>query len=159
MKAADGARRMTTRSSEETAHIGELLGRKLVRGDLVLLRGEIGAGKTTFVKGVAAALEIAETVVSPTFMLHCVYEGRLTLNHFDFYRLEDASEALIFGLDETLDSDGVALVEWADRVPSALHPPYLEIAFELGGGDPDERVLTFTPTGGRWGERLAELVA
>ena len=136
-----------------------MLGRTLVQGDLVLLRGEIGAGKTTFVKGVAAALEITDTVVSPTFMLHCVYEGRLTLNHFDFYRLEDASEALIFGLDETLDSHGVALVEWADRVPGALRPPYLEIAFELSGGDPDERVLTFTPSGANWRKRLVEIVA
>ncbi len=152
-------RRLTTRSSGETARIGELVGRSLTRGDLVLLRGEIGAGKTTFAKGVAAGLEITDTVVSPTFMLHCVYEGRLTLNHFDFYRLEEASEALIFGLDETLDSDGVALVEWADRVPSALHPPYLEIAFEAGERDPDERVLTFTPAGGDWRERLAEIVA
>lgn len=135
-----------------------MVGRALAPGDLVLLCGEIGAGKTTFVKGVAAGLEITDSVVSPTFMLHCVYEGRLTLNHLDFYRLDDASEALIFGLDEMLDSDGVALVEWADRVPSALQPPYLEIAFELGGGDPDERVLTFTPAAGDWSERLAEIV-
>jgi tRNA threonylcarbamoyladenosine biosynthesis protein TsaE len=150
---------LTTRSAEETSRLGEALGRALRRGDLVLLRGEIGTGKTTFTKGVAAGLEIADTVVSPTFMLHCVYEGRLTLNHFDFYRLENASEALIFGLDETLDSDGVALVEWADRVPSALHPPYLDVAFELGDGEPDERVLTFTPGGGDWLERLAGILA
>jgi tRNA threonylcarbamoyladenosine biosynthesis protein TsaE len=156
---ADDGRQLTTRSSDETSRLGEVLGRALRRGDLVLLRGEIGTGKTTFTKGVAAGLEIAETVVSPTFMLHGIYEGRLTLTHFDFYRLEDASEALILGLDETLDSDGVALVEWADRVPSAFHPPYLEIAFELGTGEPDERVLTFTPAGGDWAERVAGILA
>jgi tRNA threonylcarbamoyladenosine biosynthesis protein TsaE len=150
---------VTTRSSGQTARLGEVLGRSLSAGDLVLLRGGIGAGKTTFAKGVATGLEIEDTVVSPTFMLHCVYHGRLTLNHFDFYRLADTTEALIFGLDETLDANGVALVEWADRLPGALRPPYLEVAFELGEDDPDERLLTFTPTGGEWCARLAGIVA
>jgi tRNA threonylcarbamoyladenosine biosynthesis protein TsaE len=145
-----------TRSSEETVSLGEALGRLLRAGDLVLLRGEIGAGKTTFTKGVAAGLGIADTVVSPTFMLHCVYEGRLTLNHFDFYRLDDPSETLIFALDETLEAGGVAIVEWADRIPDVLRPPYLEVELGLGDSD-DDRMLTLMPVHGDWAERIAEL--
>lgn len=145
-----------TRSARETVALGEALGRLLGPGDLVLLRGEIGAGKTTFTKGVAAGLGIDDTVVSPTFMLHCIYEGRLTLNHFDFYRLDDPSETLIFALDETLEAGGVALVEWPDRVPDVLRPPYLDVELALTEAD-DERTLTLGPVGGDWAERIAEL--
>jgi tRNA threonylcarbamoyladenosine biosynthesis protein TsaE len=148
--------RRASASAAETMRIGEAVGKVLAPGDLLLLRGEIGAGKTTFVKGVAAGLGIEEPVVSPTFLLHLIYEGRLTLNHFDFYRLDDPSEALIFGLDETLDSGGVALVEWADRIPTALRPPYLDIELEPGHGA-DDRLLAFRPAGGSWAERLAAL--
>jgi tRNA threonylcarbamoyladenosine biosynthesis protein TsaE len=151
------AKRVTTSSAEETRRLGERAAEVLGPGDLVLLRGEIGAGKTTFAKGVASGLGIQDTVVSPTFMLHLVYEGRLTLNHFDFYRLDDPSEALIFGLDEALDAGGVALVEWADRIPEALRPPYLDI--ELRSGDePDERIAILAAAGGDWHERIEAIL-
>jgi tRNA threonylcarbamoyladenosine biosynthesis protein TsaE len=93
----------------------------LRRGDVLALCGDLGAGKTHFVKGLAAALAPAAAVTSPTFtLIHEYLGGRLPLYHFDFYRLEDEDEALKIGLDEYLDGDGVCVIEWADKFPHLL---------------------------------------
>ncbi len=95
----------------------------LRRGDVLALSGELGAGKTHFVKGVAAALGTNAAVTSPTFtLIHEYPGGRLPVYHFDFYRLEDEDEALKIGLDEYLDGDGVCVIEWADKFPGLLPP-------------------------------------
>jgi|SRR5215210_1805317 len=102
-------------SEEETAAAGEALGRSLRAGDVVLLRGELGAGKTAFVRGVARGLGAsAEDVSSPTFTLIQQYAGRLTLHHVDLYRLEQR-EVDDLGLDDLVSQDGVVAIEWADR--------------------------------------------
>ncbi|MEP6668994.1 MAG: tRNA (adenosine(37)-N6)-threonylcarbamoyltransferase complex ATPase subunit type 1 TsaE [Chthoniobacter sp.] len=108
-------------SAEETMAHGRALGATLQRGDVVALCGDLGAGKTHFVKGVAAALGADAAVTSPTFtLIHEYLGGRLPLYHFDFYRLEDEDEALKIGLDEYLDGDGVCVIEWADKFPTLL---------------------------------------
>jgi tRNA threonylcarbamoyladenosine biosynthesis protein TsaE len=148
---------LVTRSAAATADVGAALVHGLRRGDIVLLTGGIGSGKTVLAKGVARGLGIEETVVSPSFLLHGIYRGRLTLNHFDFYRLNDPAEAAELGIEEAAES-GVTLIEWGDRFPGLIEPPFLEIHFELGDG-PDDRDLTFRFAGDEWWHRLPRLFA
>ncbi len=105
----------TTTSPEETEAAGEALGRRLRKGDLVLLEGELGAGKTTFVRGIARGTGSTAPVASPTFQLVRIYPGRLQLAHVDLYRIENSSELGELGLDELAD-DGAVVVEWGDRI-------------------------------------------
>jgi tRNA threonylcarbamoyladenosine biosynthesis protein TsaE len=106
-----------TSSALETEAAGEELGRRLRKGDLVLLKGELGAGKTTFVRGMAKGSGSAAPVASPTFQLVRVYPGRVQLAHVDLYRLEKGAEVRDLGLEELLDQ-GAVVVEWGDRLSS-----------------------------------------
>ena len=112
---------MATTTSRETSApagteaAGEELGRRLRKGDLVLLKGELGAGKTTFVRGVARGTGSSALVASPTFQLVRIYPGRLQLAHVDLYRLEKGDKLGDLGLDELLDT-GAVVVEWGDRI-------------------------------------------
>jgi tRNA threonylcarbamoyladenosine biosynthesis protein TsaE len=111
--------RFVSHSESETAAIGRNLARTLDAGDVVLLTGDLGAGKTAFVKGVAEGLGVsADEVTSPTFTLVQEYRGgRLTLFHVDLYRLDDPREIADLGLDE-LGEDGVLAIEWAEKLPA-----------------------------------------
>ena len=104
-----------SRSAAETEALGEELAAGLARGDLLLLAGELGAGKTTFVRGLARGLGIVSGVQSPTFQLVRVYQGRIQLAHVDLYRLEAGADLADLGLDDLLDQ-GVVAVEWGDRL-------------------------------------------
>lgn len=104
-----------TASPAETEAAGERLGTRLRVGDVVLLTGELGAGKTTFVRGVARGAGSPAAVASPTFQLVRVYPGRVRLAHVDLYRIEDGAELGDLGLDE-LAGEGAVLVEWGDRL-------------------------------------------
>jgi tRNA threonylcarbamoyladenosine biosynthesis protein TsaE len=108
-------------------------------GDLLLLVGDLGAGKTAFTQGFAAALGIDEPVTSPTFTLARSYKGRVKLNHLDVYRLENVQEAEDLGLGELLE-DGVTLIEWGDTIAPVLPADYLEVRFAYGDDDDDRRV-------------------
>ncbi len=120
-----------TSAAEETESAGEELGRRLRRGDLVLLKGELGAGKTTFVRGVARGTGSAAPVASPTFQLVRIYPGRVQLAHVDLYRLEKADEVRDIGLDELLDA-GAVVVEWGEKLNM---PGAALIEIEHLGGD------------------------
>ena len=110
-------------SPAETIALARTLAATLRRGAVLALSGDLGAGKTHFVKGLAAGLGTAASVTSPTFtLLHEYPGGRLPLYHFDFYRLDDADEALRIGLDEYLDGDGACVIEWAEKFPALLPP-------------------------------------
>ncbi len=111
-----------TKSCEETERFAEHWGANLVGGDVVLLRGDLGAGKTHFVKGLARALGIDDVVTSPTFALHNMYYGtKLILNHFDFYRVDDSAEVEMLGLNEYFgDKSGVCAIEWSENVADLL---------------------------------------
>ena len=127
-------------------------------GDLFLLVGDLGAGKTAFVQGFGAALGIDEPITSPTFTLARQYQGRLELNHLDVYRLEQVEEVLDLGLQELLDGTAATLIEWGDTILPALPADYLEVQLTYGEGD-DDRTLHFRPVGPRWGSRSRALGA
>ena len=125
---------LETSSPGETEAAGEELGRRLRSGDLVLLRGELGAGKTTFVRGIARGIGSAAPVASPTFQLVRIYPGRLQLAHVDLYRLEKGDELRDLGLDELLDA-GAVVVEWGDRIDKAVGADAAMISIEHQSGD------------------------
>ena len=102
-------------SAAETEHAGEVLGERLRPGDVVLLTGQLGAGKTTFVRGVAHGTGSGAYVASPTFQLVRIYPGRLQLAHVDLYRVENSAELRDLGLEE-LATDGAVVVEWGERL-------------------------------------------
>ena len=124
-------RETTTTSAAETEAIGEGLGERLRTGDVVLLTGELGAGKTTFVRGVARGAGSVVPVASPTFQLVRVYPGRLQLAHVDLYRVEDNTELGELGLEELADQ-GAVVIEWGDRLQV---PGSALIEIEHLGGD------------------------
>ncbi len=132
----------TTASEAETADIGRALASRLSPGDVVLLYGDLGAGKTAFVRGLAEGLGIAaDEVSSPTFTLVQEYRGgRLPLFHVDLYRLNDPREIDDLGLDE-LTADGVLAIEWAEKLP---RPAPGAIVVRIAHGDADSRTVTLT---------------
>ncbi len=121
-------------------------------GDVLLLAGDLGAGKTAFTQGFGRALGVAEQITSPTFTLARHYEGRLPLHHLDVYRLERLSEMQDIGVPELLDSGGVLVIEWGDAIAAAMPADYLEVRFSYGDGD-DDRDLEFRCVGSRWSAR------
>ncbi len=124
-------REVETRSADETEAEGERVGRTLQRGDLLLLVGPLGAGKTTFVRGLARGAGSTDAVASPTFVLVRNYRGRVPLAHVDMYRLDRAPELRDLGIDELLD-EGAVVVEWGDRLEA---PGARVITIEALGGD------------------------
>ena len=112
---------MITKSAAETRALGEKLAGRLQPGDVLLLEGDLGAGKSELTRGIAKGLGVTETVTSPSFTILNVYEsGRCPLYHFDWYRLESAEELYELGMDEYLGGDGIAVVEWPGRCPDAV---------------------------------------
>ena len=130
-----------------TRAIGRALGREARAGTLIALIGELGAGKTQLAKGVAEGLGITTVVNSPTFVLMNEHVGRLRLYHVDAYRLAHPEEALDAGLIEDRQSDGVVVVEWADRLEGWLPADRLEITIRGDGADPSARTLRWAASG------------
>ena len=119
---------MRTGSAEETRSLGRRLAAELRAGDVILLEGPLGAGKSELARGIASGLGVTETVTSPSFTILNVYEsGRIPLYHFDWYRLESEEELYELGMDEFLGGDGIALVEWPERCPDAVPEQCLRI--------------------------------
>jgi len=139
---------LTAAGAADTQAIAERLGRLLAAGDVLALVGPLGAGKTTFVQGLARGLGVPPDrhVASPTFALVNEHPGRVPLVHADLYRIEDARELAELGLTDAFDRAAVA-IEWLDRFPDAAPTERLEIAIAFAPGD--ARTLTFTPTGAR----------
>jgi tRNA threonylcarbamoyladenosine biosynthesis protein TsaE len=119
-------------NAAETKAVGERLAREIQTGDVLALVGDLGAGKTQFVKGLAKGLGSAAVVTSPTFTLVHEYQGsRLPIYHFDFYRIESLAALRAIGFDEIVFSDGVSVIEWADRFADAIPPRARWIKFEI----------------------------
>ncbi|WP_221569099.1 tRNA (adenosine(37)-N6)-threonylcarbamoyltransferase complex ATPase subunit type 1 TsaE [Alkalihalobacillus sp. TS-13] len=132
-------------SPEETIQYGAQLAEFLKPGDVITLEGDLGAGKTTFTKGLAKGLHIKRVVKSPTFTIIREYKGRLPLYHMDVYRLEDSDEDL--GFDEYFEGEGVTVVEWAHLIEDFL--PDDRLAITIRRLSDEERELTIEPTGER----------
>jgi tRNA threonylcarbamoyladenosine biosynthesis protein TsaE len=146
-------------TAEDTRAVGAALAPLLRPGDAVALTGELGAGKTTFVQGVAAGVGYEGPVASPTFTLVREYRTeRLRLEHVDLYRLDRVQEVVDLGLHELLEPDGVLLVEWGDVVEALLPAQHLVVELTVPGED-DTRRIALRPVGetwlGRW-ERLEQ---
>lgn len=138
---------LDTHSPEETRALAARLGTALPGGATVALTGSLGAGKTLFTQGLAAAMGIEEPVVSPTFLLVRTYEGGAQpLHHFDFYRLVSPGDLDSFGFDEYFDSKSVCVIEWADRFPDALPLPHLRV--DITRLNDESRRLEFSAVGG-----------
>lgn len=123
-----------TNSADETKALAAKLAGVLEAGAVITLDGDLGAGKTQFTQGLAAALGVADAVTSPTFNLMVVYDGgRLPLYHFDLYRLEDPLELEDVGFYEYVEADGVACIEWAVKFPEEMPDDRLEVYLEVAG--------------------------
>jgi tRNA threonylcarbamoyladenosine biosynthesis protein TsaE len=132
-------------SSAETERLGRLLGKNLKGGEVIELRSDLGGGKTTFVRGLAAGAGSDSMATSPTFTLSRIYRAKnFEIHHFDFYRLNDPG-ILADQLAESINDDKVvAVVEWADIVKNVLPEGHLSIEFKPTVSDPDERQITFS---------------
>jgi tRNA threonylcarbamoyladenosine biosynthesis protein TsaE len=156
-----------SRSAEETRILGASLAPVLLPGDVLSLNGDLGAGKTCFVQGLAGALEVEGRVTSPTFTLVHEYNGRYPIVHLDVYRLNYFQEVLDLGFEELLDPGAILVVEWGQAVAPLLPSRYLEIVLRRSYGDPptpaveetmdDYRAVAFKPRGPGWERKLESM--
>jgi tRNA threonylcarbamoyladenosine biosynthesis protein TsaE len=142
-------------SEEQTSILSQTLGTLVKPNDVISLEGDLGAGKTTFTKGLAKGLGVKRVVNSPTFSIIKEYKGRLPLFHMDVYRLHNSEEDL--GFDEYFEGDGVSVVEWAHYIKEYLPQDYLTITIRLI--KENTREITFTPKGSRYEALCKELFA
>lgn len=136
--------RIVTTSPDETARAGEELGARLGPGTVVALSGELGAGKTCFIQGLARGLGVTRTATSPTFVLINQYAGRVPVYHVDAYRTESLTELLDLGLEELLSGPGVTVVEWADKLLPLLPADAIHVHID-GLGDEPRTITIRTP--------------
>lgn len=119
-----------TCSPDETIRLGEYIGSRLRKGDVIALQGTLAAGKTTITKGIALGLGIDDSVTSPTFTLISEYYGRLPLYHMDVYRLDSTEDFMNLGVEEMLYGNGVCVVEWSEKVMAELPESAIRIMLE-----------------------------
>lgn len=145
-------------SEEKTYDLARRLGEKLKGGEFIALEGELGAGKTMFVKGLAKGLDIDEAITSPTFALLHLYEGRLALAHFDIYRLPVPEAIEELGYEEYFYGKGVTVVEWSDLIDEYLPQDRLQVVIRREYRNTGEyRRITFIPHGGQMEKLIEEL--
>lgn len=151
---------VTSHSPEETRILGATLGPVLVPGDVVALSGDLGAGKTLFVQGLAAALGVRTAVTSPSFTLVHEYAGHHPIMHLDVYRLNAIQEVLDLGFEELLDPEAILLVEWGEAVAPLLPERYLDIEIVRSQDleAVNERHVFYRSCGPQWGAKLGDMV-
>ena len=147
---------LTAGAPEDTMAVGDAVASLLGEGDAVALTGELGAGKTTFVRGAARALGFDGAVASPTFTLVREYQGRVRIYHVDVYRLERVQDVLDLGLDEMVTEGGVVLVEWGDAVEGLLPDEHLLVEITLMGPEEARRIVMMG-AGPSWATRWERL--
>ena len=159
--------RLVTSSPDETRKVAATVAGALRLGDVVALTGELGAGKTCFVQGAAAALGVTERVTSPSFVLRRDYGGQVPILHLDVYRLDTLQDVVELGYEHALDRQRVTFIEWGDAMSPMLPADHLEIEFRLPPlqalspvvEEAEPRWLTLRARGLDWARRLAALSA
>lgn len=152
---AYGGWAVTSLSPEDTRILGAALAPMLLPGDVISLSGDLGAGKTVFVQGLAAALGVHAAVTSPTFTIVHEYEGRYRVVHVDVYRLSSFQEVLDLGFEELVDPEAILVVEWGEAVAPMLPARYLQV--EIRNTHPEldsRREIIFKPVGADWRYKL-----
>lgn len=143
-------------SAQETINLGKRLSRFLKQGSIICLYGELGSGKTTFVKGLALGLGVKKDAVnSPSFVLIKEFKGKFPLFHFDLYRLNNLQEIYSLGFEEYLFDKGVSVIEWAEKLNKVSLNSYLKIEFKLKG--PEERLIKITQQGSQFKDLIKAL--
>lgn len=148
-----GKNRIETNSEEQTKLLAEKIATLLKPGDVLTLEGDLGAGKTTFTKGIATGLGISRTLSSPTFTIVKEYEGTIPLYHMDVYRLEGSDEDI--GFDEYFHGNGIAVVEWAQFIEDYL--PLERLNITINYLDEESRVIEFDPIGDHFEKVVKEI--
>lgn len=145
-----------TKSPDETRALGERVGRLLVPGEVLLLTGDLGTGKTTFVQGLGRGLDVTEPARSPSYVMMHTYEGRYPLLHVDLYRCVSSGEVRELGLEQMLEPPRVAVIEWGEKATGVVTDDFLELEFVWDDASEDVRVISFRPVG-RWRGRMGDL--
>ena len=130
-----------TTNREQTIQLGQKIGSKLKKGDILAMQGTLAAGKTTITKGIALALGVKEDITSPTFCLISEYEGNMPLYHMDVYRLDGTEDFINLGVDDMLYGNGVCIIEWSEKIMDELPKSTIIIKLEPVGNT-DERNIT-----------------
>lgn len=146
-----------TTTEEQTVALGRRLGEMASAGDVFLLSGELGTGKTCLVRGIAKGMGVSDYASSPSFVIIRQYQGRLTLYHMDFYRLERPEEIADLGIDEYLNGEGVCAVEWAERASGLLPAEHLHIALSYAALE-GQRSIVLSAAGSRYGTIVDRLL-
>ena len=146
-----------TRSADETTSLGRRVGELLRPGEVLLLVGDLGTGKTTFVQGVAVGLGVGERARSPTYtLIHSHEGGRYPFLHVDLYRCSSPHEVTDLGLEELIEPPAVTAIEWGEKAGEIAGTDYLELQFAWDGDDDATRTIQFLPFG-RWRDRMGDL--
>lgn len=146
---------LTSHSPEETQELGKRIGRLALPGDVILLVGNLGAGKTCLTQGIAWGLDIDEYTLSPSFVIMRELRGRLPLYHIDLYRLDDIGESVELGLDDYFYRQGICVVEWAEKAMSIL--PGAHLLITISYINDTGRSLKLTPSGQRYQDIIIQL--
>ena len=145
---------LTSYSPLQTQHVGRMMGNMANPGDIFLLGGPLGAGKTCLTQGIACGLKTKESARSPTFILATQYHGRLTINHIDLYRIGEPIEAIDFGIEEYMNAEEVCVIEWADRTKEIFPSHCLWIEMDYGSNK-NTRQFTLYSTNERYSKLIA----
>jgi tRNA threonylcarbamoyladenosine biosynthesis protein TsaE len=145
-----------TSDASGTQALAAAVARVCVGDDLLVLIGDLGAGKTAFTQGFGREMGVTGPITSPTFTLANEYEGDIVIHHLDVYRIEQLDEVRDLALPELLDGGAVTLIEWGDAILPALPKDFLEVRLTYGEGD-DDRLIELRATGPRWMARAAAL--
>lgn len=148
---------LRTETAEDTRAVGASMAPLLRARDAVILTGELGAGKTTLVQGLARGLDVVDQVASPTFTLIREYRGRLDVAHVDVYRLDRVQDVVDLGLDELGDGESVLLVEWGDAIEHLLPTDHLTVELTSLDAHGEPREIVLESDGASWAERWGEL--
>jgi len=155
MKIKTNSVELISRSPEQTQRLGKHLGEMAQAGDLFLLAGTLGSGKTCLAQGIACGLGVQEYAVSPTFVLVREYHGRLPMYHIDLYRLDHIEEIVDLALEEYLSGNGICVIEWAEKGMDVLPGEHLLV--KLSNNSASERLLVLEPHGEHYRRMLTSL--